>query len=207
MNKIENIIFDFGGVLYDIDLEKSINAFKTLGFDLPKFKDLLLPVFLDLEVGKISPSSFVKNLQMHSSDQFTEKDILHAFNIILTGIDSEKVADLRKIKTKYQLFLLSNTNEIHYNIFSKEIKSTKSTADFYDLFKKEYYSHKLGMRKPDLSIFEYVLTDSILDPFGTLFVDDSYENISAAESLGIQTFLIENSDSWKKLLFKLKVKL
>jgi glucose-1-phosphatase len=206
MNKIENIIFDFGGVLYDIDLEKSINAFKNLGFDLPKFKDLLLPVFLDLEVGKISPSSFVKKLQLLSADHITEKDILHAFNLILTGIDSEKVADLRKIKTKYQLFLLSNTNEIHYNIFSDEIKSTKSTADFYNLFDGEYYSHKLGMRKPDLSIFKYVLTDSILDPFGTLFVDDSCENIQAAASLGIQTFLIEQADSWNMLMELLKIK-
>jgi glucose-1-phosphatase len=206
MNKIENIIFDFGGVLYDIDLEKSINAFKNLGFDLPEFKHLLLPVFLDLETGKISPSSFVRKLQQLSADHITEKDILHAFNLILTGIDPEKVADLRKIKTKYQLFLLSNTNEIHYNIFSKEIKSNNSTADFYVLFKKEYYSHKLGMRKPDLSIFEYILTDSILDPFGTLFVDDSYENIQAAASLGIQTFLIEKVDSWKILMELLKIK-
>jgi len=206
MKIIENIIFDFGGVLYNIDLKRSINTFKSLGFNLPEFKDEILPFFIDLEIGKISQTKFVKHLQMLSVDHLTKNDILHAFNLILLGIDPEKVADLRKIKNKYQLFLLSNTNAIHYKIFSKEIKRNKSTADFYDLFNKEYYSYKLGMKKPDLLIYKYVLNDSKLDPIGTLFVDDSYENITAAASLGIQTFWIEKADSWKKLMIKLNVK-
>ena len=207
MNKIENIIFDFGGVLYNIDLERSMNAFKSLGFDLPEFKNEIHPIFIDLEIGNLSPTSFVKRLQILSTDHLTEKDILHAFNHILIGIDPEKVFDLYKIRNKYQLFLLSNTNSIHYKTFSEEIKNNKSTADFYNLFNKQYYSHKLGMRKPDLQIFKYVLNDSKLNPIGTLFVDDSYENLTAAASLGIQTFWIENADSWKKLVIMLNVKL
>ena len=205
MNKIENIIFDFGGVLYDIDLQKSIAAFKSLGFDMPEFKDLLIPVFLDLETGKIGQASFIKQLQTMSANYLTEQDILYAFNKILIGINPGKVADLRKIKDSYKIFLLSNTNEIHYATFSDEIKLNNSTADFYSLFIKEYYSHLLGMRKPEVEIFKFVLKDSKLDPVGTLFVDDSIENIHAAASTGIQTFLIEHADSWKTLMNLLKI--
>jgi glucose-1-phosphatase len=206
MNKIENIIFDFGGVLYNIDLQRSMNAFKKLGFDLPEIKDDFLPIFLNLEVGLISQATFITQLQNLSADHINENDILNAFNLVLTGIDPVKVADLRILKNKYQLFLLSNTNAIHYNLFSEEIKGNRLTTDFYTIFRKEYYSHLLGLRKPDPDIFKFVLTDSKLDPFGTLFVDDSIENISAAASLGIQTFYIENADSWKKLKIMLNIK-
>ena len=130
MNKIENIIFDFGGVLYNINFERSMNAFMKLGFDLPELKDDIISLFNNLEIGNISPEKFLKQLQSLSGNHATEKEILHAFNLILIGIDPDKVADLRKIKNKYPLFLLSNTNVIHFKKFSKEIKSKKSTADF-----------------------------------------------------------------------------
>ena len=206
MNKIENIIFDFGGVLYNIDVERSMNTFKTLGFNFSEHKNEILQVFIDLEIGKISPTDFVIKLQ-RLSDTISEKDILDAFNLILIGIDPGKVEVLRKIKDKYRIYLLSNTNEIHYGVFSNEINNNELTTDFYSLFEKEYYSHEMGMRKPDLSIFQYVLTNSKLEASKTLFVDDSFENITAASSLGIQTFWIENADSWNKLTSLLNIKL
>ena len=200
MNKIENIIFDFGGVLYDISFEKAAIAFENIGFSMPEFQDEFLSVFRKLEYGNLSPNEFVIQLQMFSDHHISEKDIFNAFDQILIGIDPDKVEDLRKLSKKYHLFLLSNTNEIHFRRYSEEIKRNLKTSDFYSLFVKEYYSYKLKMRKPDLSIFKFVIKDSKLDPNGTLFVDDSNENLIAAATLGIQTFLIQNNDSWKILM-------
>jgi glucose-1-phosphatase len=204
MNKIENIIFDFGGVLYDISFERAAKAFENLGFTLPEFQNKYQHVFRQFENGIINPNEFVIQLQKLSEHQIPESDILHAFDQILIGIDADKVQDLRILKTKYRLFLLSNTNEIHFRKYSAEIKNNSRTSDFYTLFDKEYYSYKLKLRKPETSIFKFVIKDSNIDPNGTLFVDDSNENITAASNLGFQTFRINKSDSWQKLMNILK---
>ena len=205
MNKIENIIFDFGGVLYDISFERGAKAFENLGFNPSEFPQEFLSVFRQFENGILQPNEFINQLQLLSDHHITENEIVQAFNQILIGIDAYKVADLRNLKQKFNLFLLSNTNEIHFKIYSEEIKENIRTSDFYNLFVNEYYSYLLKMRKPDASIFNFVIKDSNLDPNGTLFVDDSYENINAAASLGLQPFWIENADSWKKLIELLKV--
>jgi putative hydrolase of the HAD superfamily len=200
MNKIENIIFDFGGVLYNISFERAAKAFENIGFIREQFQTDYQSVFLEFESGNLSRDEFVNKLQSLSNRLISKKDILWAFDQILIGIDQEKVADLRLLKKKYCLYLLSNTNEIHFEKYSEEIRRNKKTSDFYSLFQKEYYSHLLKMRKPDVSIFNYVIKDSNLDPIGTLFVDDNNENIAAASSIGFNTFLIENNNSWKELI-------
>jgi putative hydrolase of the HAD superfamily len=107
MNKIENIIFDFGGVLYHIDLNRSINAFKNMGIDFAVFKDELLSVFIDLEVGKISPDIFINRIRPFISENVSDQDIIHAFNLVLDGIDANRIDFIRKISQKFKLFLLS----------------------------------------------------------------------------------------------------
>ena len=133
MNKIENIIFDFGGVLYDISFEKAAIAFENIGYSMPEFQDEFLSVFRKLEQGNLSPEEFVIQLQILSDHHISEKDILNAFDQILIGIDPDKVEDLRKLSKKYRLFLLSNTNEIHFRKYSDEIKLNLKTSIFEKL--------------------------------------------------------------------------
>jgi glucose-1-phosphatase len=203
MNKIENIIFDFGGVLYDISFDRAAKAFVNLGFTLPRFQNEYPNIFKEFEGGILNPDEFVNKIQKLSDHKITKSDILNAFDLILIGIDAEKVEDLRKLKLKYCLYLLSNTNEIHFKKYSEEIKNNYRTSDFYALFKKEYYSYKLKMRKPEQSIFKFIMKDSNINPIGTLFVDDSNENILAATKLGFQTCWINTAESWKNLMQQL----
>ena len=55
------------------------------------------------------------------------------------------------------------------------------------LFEKAYYSHELGLRKPNLAIFEHILSDKNLVAEETLFIDDSEEHIIAAKQLNLET--------------------
>ena len=61
-------------------------------------------------------------------------------------------------------------------------------SSFKELFDAEYYSHLVGMRKPDAEIYEHVLEDQGLTAQETIFFDDNPDNIKSARSLGIQTF-------------------
>jgi len=63
------------------------------------------------------------------------------------------------------------------------------------LFEKTYYSHFVGLRKPDPAIFEKVLKENNLVAEETLFIDDIAANLEAAEALGIQTQLMAAPDT------------
>jgi glucose-1-phosphatase len=200
MKEIKNIIFDFGGVLYDIDVQKTINKFKELGIDDSAGLDNLYKLLFEIEIGKIEEDEFLLKLQALSKNNSSKDDLLEAFNEILIGIQDYKVKDLIKLSNNYHLYLLSNTNIIHYKVFSEQIKTNKNTFLFYELFDKEYYSFELGLRKPDPEIFNFVIKDSKLIAQHTIFVDDDEKNIIAAKELNLQTFWFKDKDCWKELM-------
>jgi putative hydrolase of the HAD superfamily len=84
------------------------------------------------------------------------------------------------------LFLLSNTNAIHYREFQERfLQQTNKRLD--DLFEKTYYSHAINLRKPDVACYQYVIADNLLSPSETLFIDDSETNLEGARRAGLAT--------------------
>ncbi len=187
--KIKNIIFDLGGVILNIDSQKAINAMIDLGFDdfdksytLAKQNKL----FDNLEKGIISPDNFRDEIKRNIKNQVSNNQIDEAWGKMLLDFPKERINLLQKLKTKYRLFLLSNTNVIHYNIYDNELYKGFG-IHLSDLFEKAYYSHEIGMRKPDIKCFRYVIDDSKLMPNETLFIDDSIINIESANEIGLKT--------------------
>ncbi|MFK8059672.1 MAG: HAD-IA family hydrolase, partial [Polaribacter sp.] len=111
---------------------------------------------------------------------------------------------LKDLKEEYNLFLLSNTNSIHQFKYLSEFNH-KYAYSFNSLFRRAYYSHEIGLRKPDRKVFDFVLKESNLMAKETLFVDDSLTNIKSARKSGLKTFHIQNynmSDCIKKIKSK-----
>jgi putative hydrolase of the HAD superfamily len=79
---------------------------------------------------------------------------------------------------------------IHIDHFEHK-EGMSVTRDFYNCFEKVYYSYELGMRKPDVNIFKYLIHKHDLNPNRTLFVDDKKENTDAAASVGIEVWNLE----------------
>jgi putative hydrolase of the HAD superfamily len=98
-----------------------------------------------------------------------------------------RVKKLIELKSKYRLFLLSNSNQIHYECYiSRFEKEFGFPLD--NLFEKLWFSHHLGMVKPDPEIFSFVLKDAGLKPNETLFIDDTLVHVEAAKSIGINAW-------------------
>ena len=189
---IRNILFDLGGVLLDLDFSKSITAFKTLGW---KEQNLEVSVhadsvFLGFEVGKYSPREFRANIRPTLALSNNDLQIDDAWNAMLLGIPDERIAYLKQLSVEYQLYLLSNTNEIHIN-HHNSIFLEKHGYPFHDLFISTFYSYELGLRKPDLAIFQKVMEKTKIKPEETLFIDDLPQNTAAAAGLGIVTLHIQ----------------
>ena len=186
---IKNIIFDFGGVVFQIDEKKTVSAFsQLLGVSADEVSQYCFgeQVFFDLECGKISGDEFIQHICSKSTKPITKEQAVEAWNAILIGYTPEYVSILLALKKKYRIFLLSNTNELHTKLFPKIAERQQLPIDSNaDLFEKVWYSNEIGMRKPNAQIFEYVLQDAELKADETLFVDDLAVNVAAAATVGL----------------------
>jgi putative hydrolase of the HAD superfamily len=194
MKNIKNIVFDLGGVIMNLDVPKTIEAFRELGIDNivnDTGHAYQHSFFYELEVGDISADAFLESLFNLSDQEPTYQQITEAWNMMILDMPKERIDFLHNLKTKYNLFLLSNTNSIHQKKYLNEFKEDYQTS-FNKIFKKAYYSHEIGIRKPDATVFNFILNDSNLRAEETLFVDDALSNIEAAQNAGIQTYHVEN---------------
>ena len=186
---IKAIIFDLGGVLLDIDYDKATKAFKDLGvenFDQMYSQADANQLFQKLETGKISQEEFCEAIMEYVPGVSCEDDIIDAWNAMLLHFRKESIEEVKRLRKKYKIFLLSNTNIIHLQSFNKTYQETIG-GDFISLFDKVYFSHEIGLRKPDLEPYEVVLKENNLQPAETLFIDDSIQNVEAARKAGLKT--------------------
>lgn len=203
MQNIKNILFDLGGVLLNIDYEKTSKAFRDLGvenFDEMYSQLTADPMFRDLEMGRISEDIFYDAMKKAAEDdKLSDEQIREAWCAMLLDFREESLDYLEKLSSKYRLFLLSNTNIIHLQAFGELYGNNRQNSRFESLFEKAYYSHQIGYRKPNADIFEFVLRENNLEPAETLFIDDSSPNIETAAALGIQTICLKQTEKIENL--------
>ena len=194
---VKNIIFDLGGVLINLNYQLTRKAFEDLG--VANFNDLYTqhhanPLFEQLEVGAIDPDKFYNQLREATGLTLNNSQIETAWNAMLLDFPIERLAWLDQIKNKYNIYLFSNTNAIHYKAFTRIYAQTAPLVglnpNFNHFFKTAYYSHTLKQRKPEVAAFEAVLQDSGLDAAQTLFIDDTISNIQGAQKAGLQTLFL-----------------
>ncbi|MDO5978227.1 HAD family hydrolase [Flavivirga spongiicola] len=201
LSKLKNIIFDLGAVIMNLHVPKTISELKHLGIiDIVNdtghyYTD---PIFYDFEIGKVSEFEFLEKLRSMSSLNPSKNEIRDAWNAMILNIPKERIGLLINLKKKYNLYLLSNTNSIHQEKFERDFE-IQNGYNFKNLFNKVYYSHQMGIRKPEEGIFRYVLKWSELEAQETLFIDDSIDNIKAAQRFGIQTFHINSRNTLHSL--------
>jgi glucose-1-phosphatase len=193
MEKIKNIIFDLGGVILNIDMKKTELALQQLGIN--GFHNLFspstaFPFFREYEAGKINNAEFIRSIQSLISKSTGEQEVINAWNALLLDFPPERIELLKKLRKKYRLFLLSNTNAIHHQQFQEQLY--QQTGNYLeDFFEKAYYSHAIGLCKPDVACYQYVISENNLDPAETLFVDDSEANIKGAIEAGLSVLHIK----------------
>ncbi len=195
LQHIQNIIFDLGGVIIDIDPQRSFDTLSAFHEDEKKRKQLFhdnAQLFLDYEKGLISDADFQEGIrQLTANSAIKDEEIVEAWNLMLLHIPSERLQLLEKLRQKYKMYVLSNTNAIHVAAFNKIIEKNTGKSALNHFFDKIYYSHELKLRKPEPEIYQYVIDDQNLSVEATLFVDDRLENIEAASKLGLQTFHVQ----------------
>jgi len=190
----KNIIFDFGGVIINIDYNLTVDAFRKMGlrnFDDQFSKAKQNQLFDLYEKGLITSLEFRTQLKTNFSIKPSAAAIDTAWNAMLLDLPKERLDMLQKLKKSHRTFLLSNTNEIHINTIFGSLENEMGIPDFSVYFEKVYLSYKMKMRKPDAEIYRRVLHENGLKPGETLFIDDSPQHLEGAKKLGIHTYWLD----------------
>lgn len=193
MNAIDNILFDLGKVLLNFNNDNAKKYFIKFGikdYDEQLKKLHAQNIFIKLEKGEVSAEQFINEISKILDGIVSDIEIQNAWNSILMNYRTESMNHLKKLKKSYRLYLLSNTNILHYEQFNSILFNQLQETSLDGYFTKAYYSHQIGMRKPDKEIFEFVLNNAGIEAERTLFIDDLPENIATAQILGFQTHLL-----------------
>jgi glucose-1-phosphatase len=191
MNGVRNIIFDLGGVIINLDNRRTEEAFTALG--VKNFREYFghgfaASFFSDYETGKISDQEFIARVrQLTGLSQVSDQVIIDSWNALLLDFPPERIQLLKELRKTYRLFLFSNTNALHHAAL-RRIWTTSfgGAASLDDHFEKSYYSHLMGMRKPNPESFDIILKENKLNGQETLFVDDAIVNVEGAEQAGLK---------------------
>lgn len=199
---IKNLIFDFGGVLVNLDKDICVNEFRKINAEeVAHYVDFCIQedLFHELEIGNITVPQFCEEVRKKAPNcTGTDQQICAAWASLLTDMPVHRLEALLKLKENYRLFLLSNTNEIHWEMAEDLFFCQVEGLTLDDYFEKSYLSCRLGMIKPSPEIFEHVLKENGLNPEETVFIDDSPKNCAAAESVGIKAFHSPTGEDWIK---------
>lgn len=194
---IKNIIFDLGGVIYDIRYQNVPESFAKLG--ISNFAEYYTKAHqsgeIDLfEEGKISPAEFRNFIRSISPIQLTDKQIDDAWNSIMIDIPEYRIEMLQELKNHYSLFLFSNTNQLNYDAFTVQMREKFGYDIFQTLFKKAYFSHQIHIKKPLIESFQFILNEQQLNPMETLFIDDTLRHVEGAQKVGLHTYHLQDGE-------------
>jgi putative hydrolase of the HAD superfamily len=186
---IKTLIFDFGDVFINLNKKATLDCLKTLGISTPTKE--MHHLAIDYEQGLITTPQFISALKQLIPDVSNE-DIIQAWNAIILDFPEHRLEFLERLNKEraFQLILLSNTNELHiekviYNMGLERYLRFKSCFDCF------YLSHEIKRRKPNASIYDFVLEENQLLPEQCFFIDDTKVNTDTAKELGIVTWTIE----------------
>ena len=182
---IKTIIFDFGDVFINLDKEGAHQHALQL-FGLDEFPEELIAINTLYEQGLIETEEFI-DFYEDNFEGVSRQQIVDAWNFMIQDFPKYRLDFIKQLKSegKYKLILLSNTNELHINFIKEHVSFYEEFKSCFDNF---YLSHEINLRKPEATIFEFVLAENNLNPEECIFIDDTLENTTAATDLGFFTW-------------------
>ncbi|MBO4873870.1 MAG: HAD family phosphatase [Bacteroidales bacterium] len=199
MENIRNLIFDLGNVILNIDTKLSEIAFAKYGMnDFEKLYTLASQneLFDRLEVGSITENEFYDEFRKVTGCKLDNQILEQCWNALIMDFPAARIEMLKRLKKegKYRTFILSNTNIIHYRFYTALLKRTYGINGLDSLVEHAYFSHEIGLKKPNRDIFDYVVAKSHIKPEESIFIDDNEANIKAANALGFNTIFLKDNN-------------
>lgn len=188
---MKNIIFDLGNVIIDIDFERTFKAFTEISENVNwRESERILKekqIWSRYEKGQLTDAEFRAEIREELKITASDEQIDTAFCGLLMDIDPARIELIKKLATKYKIYILSNTSHIHFLEVERILERCADVKHFSEIFDYVFLSYEMGKLKPEVDIYEEVLKQANLVASETLFLDDLLANLEGAATLGIQT--------------------
>lgn len=195
--RLRNVLIDLGGVLYEIDIEHTMQRYRALSRrsaeQISYQSQQPLAWFTQLDRGEIDIDSFARGLQRDLALDADLPTIKQIWRELLIGILPGRAEALARLAQHYRLALLSNTSRYHHDHYRRACEPLFAHMDHL------FFSFEMGLTKPDPAIYRQALAQAGWQAEETLFMDDSQRNVQAAQTQGIHPAWIDTPeafDSW-----------
>lgn len=193
---IRVIVFDLGNVLIDIFPAQAMQSLaEHSGKPLKVLKaSFLSGSHLQLMSGEISFDRFLQQYRQEHQFTLSDQQLTTIWNSVIGDLKPGIKEVILTLTENYRLAICSNTDPQHW-------LTAKNYFDGIEpCFTSVFLSYEMGKSKPDLRLFEEVLTELDESPESVFFVDDTLENVKAAASLGIRTHHFTTVEVFKQRL-------
>lgn len=195
MSKKPNLLFDFGGVIINIDYQLTLDAMARLhksGSTISFTQAAQAELFDLMETGRLTPAEFRDGLRQHYALEATDAELDSAWNAMLLDVPAERLALIAELRAAgYPTALLSNTNQIHIEEINRRLNTQYGFKHgIADALDRVFYSQQVGLRKPGEEIFRHALREMNWKAEETLFIEDSSQHIETARRLGLHTLFL-----------------
>jgi putative hydrolase of the HAD superfamily len=196
LSTLDAVVFDLGGVLLNLDYDATTRAFSHLaGRDVSSLYSQgdQSVVFDRFERGETTSSEFRRELRTMLGCDASDEALDSAWSALILDVPGEHLDLVASLRRTHRIYLLSNTNEVHIEAFlaSYERQHGATRGPWAALFDGVYYSHVVGMRKPEERVFEHLLAQEGLSRTRTLFVDDNPHNVAVARTVGMHALWLD----------------
>lgn len=195
---IKNILFDYGGVICDLDFEGCKKTFAEMGCSIEKamtegFREG--NILQRMDKGTATMKEFFDGVRLlGKAPHLDDSEILRAWNSILVGVPPQRFDAIKKLSKKYNLYLLSNCNAPHWEVIFDRLSQYKG-ENMWNWFCQIFLSFRMHLEKPHKEIYEALVREARICPEETLFIDDHQENVDGASEVGFNV-LCARGDQW-----------
>jgi epoxide hydrolase-like predicted phosphatase len=194
--KPELLLFDLGGVLVEFA------GLTELGQHLrwPSTPDVILKRWVEcphtdeFERGQLSPAQWAERFTQDWDVNLTPAALLAKFTTWSRRVLPGARELLEELRARYRLAALSNSNELHWERNTNELK-------IIELFEFAISSHQVGLCKPHPNIYKVAIDRAnVSSPEAIVFFDDLAANVEAAKSAGMRAHQVRGVDQLRERL-------
>ena len=188
---LPHLLFDFGGVLIDLDYARTPEAFRRLsraGSAVEFSQATQAELFDRFETGHLTPAGFRAGLRAAYALDATDAEIDAAWHALLLDVPADRLALVAELRRRgHQTALLSNTNALHIAEINRRLAARYGFKHgIADCLDRVFYSQEVGLRKPGEGIFRHALREMNWRPEDVLFIEDSPQHVATARRLGLR---------------------
>ncbi|TXC85265.1 HAD family hydrolase [Luteibaculum oceani] len=188
-------IFDLGGVIINIHPPLTFNAMKDR---LHPSRDPALAeahfqkLFTKFEIGSFDRLALLEQINPWLNQQLKYPEFEKIWNELLLDVPKHRLQCLLKLKEKEEIYLLSNTNEIHIQAINQYLRNEFGVDGLEAIFTKCFLSYEMNQRKPDASIYQSAMRQIPGNADSYIFFDDTFENVEGSNSAGLPAVHVPN---------------